>query len=168
VMKKLLVTGSSGLIGSEVVTYFDAKNWQVAASTTHATEFLRRARRHTWNQRRLAATCRHFTHYELDIPRARARFGARGPLKPDLIVHAAAQPSQRPGGVTPLSTTSRSMRRHEQPSRGHASLRPRSGLRAHVHQQGVRRSAQRGRHGASSTHAGTMPMRPVPMGSTRP
>ena len=29
-MKQLLVTGSSGLIGSEIVTYFDAKGWQVA------------------------------------------------------------------------------------------------------------------------------------------
>jgi len=31
-MKKILVTGSSGLIGSEVVSYFDAKHWQVAGA----------------------------------------------------------------------------------------------------------------------------------------
>ena len=29
-MMKMLVTGSSGLIGSEIVTYFGAKRWQVA------------------------------------------------------------------------------------------------------------------------------------------
>jgi hypothetical protein len=28
-VSKLLVTGSSGLIGSEVVTYFDAQGWEV-------------------------------------------------------------------------------------------------------------------------------------------
>ena len=28
-MKKILVTGSSGLIGSEVSTYFASKGWQV-------------------------------------------------------------------------------------------------------------------------------------------
>jgi len=46
-MKKILVTGSSGLIGSEVVSYFDAKALAGRRRRQqHATELLRRARRH--------------------------------------------------------------------------------------------------------------------------
>ena len=61
-MKKLLVTGSSGLIGSEVVTYFDAKSWQVAGVDNNMRRsFFGEQGDTRWNQRRLVATCRHFT-----------------------------------------------------------------------------------------------------------
>ena len=46
-----------------------------------------------WNQRRLASECKHFTHHELDV-RDRAgvlRFVEE--IRPDAIVHTAAQPS---------------------------------------------------------------------------
>lgn len=76
-MKEILVTGSSGLIGSEVVTYFDAKHWQVAGVDSNMRRIFFGEQGDTrWNQRRLVATCQHFTHYELDI-RERERISGR-------------------------------------------------------------------------------------------
>jgi CDP-paratose 2-epimerase len=46
-----------------------------------------------WNLRRLQATCQQFTHYDIDI-RDRAKvLDLVKTVRPDLIVHAAAQPS---------------------------------------------------------------------------
>lgn len=93
-MKKLLVTGSSGLIGSEVVTHFDQLGWQVVGVDNNMrADFFGAGGDTRWNQRRLEATCKNFTHYELDI---RDRAGVQQCLeqiRPDLIVHTAAQPS---------------------------------------------------------------------------
>src|SRR5262245_20985486 len=46
-----------------------------------------------WNQRRLESICRHFTHTELDIRDRAGVLAFMERIKPDLIVHAAAQPS---------------------------------------------------------------------------
>lgn len=93
-MKTLLVTGSSGLIGSEVVTYFDSLGWQVyGIDNNMRADFFGAGGDTRWNQHRLEATCQRFRHVELDI---RDRGGVRACLeriRPDLIVHTAAQPS---------------------------------------------------------------------------
>lgn len=93
-MKKLIVTGSNGLIGSEVVTYFDSLGWQVyGVDNNMRADFFGEKGDTRWNQRRLEATCAHFRHHELDI---RDRAGVQAlveQIQPDMIVHAAAQPS---------------------------------------------------------------------------
>jgi CDP-paratose 2-epimerase len=93
-LKKLIVTGSNGLIGSEVVSYFDARGWQViGVDNNMRRDFFGERGDTRWNQARLEANCKHFRHYELDI---RDRSGVLTLLEqtqPDLIVHAAAQPS---------------------------------------------------------------------------
>src|SRR4051812_7095815 len=93
-MKRLLVTGSSGLIGSEVCSYFSSMGWTVAGldNNTRADLFGPDADTR-WNQRRLSSTLANFTHHELDI-RDRAAIGSLiQKIRPDGIVHAAAQPS---------------------------------------------------------------------------
>ncbi|MGQ9909430.1 MAG: NAD-dependent epimerase/dehydratase family protein [Candidatus Flexifilum sp.] len=93
-MKKLIVTGSNGLIGSEVVTYFDALGWEVhGVDNNMRADFFGEKGDTRWNQRRLQETCQHFTHHELDIRNRQGVLDLIAELRPDLIVHAAAQPS---------------------------------------------------------------------------
>ena len=93
-MGKLLVTGSSGLIGSEVVDYFCRIGWEVhGIDNNMRADFFGPGGDTRWNQKRLLATHQAFRHHELDI---RDRSGVDSLLQslcPSLIVHTAAQPS---------------------------------------------------------------------------
>ena len=91
---KILVSGSSGQIGSEVAGHFDALGWEVhGIDNNMRADFFGPAGDTRWNQRRLQAACRNFTHHELDI-RDRARLlELVAQLRPEALVHAAAQPS---------------------------------------------------------------------------
>jgi len=93
-MPNLLVTGSSGLIGSEVVSYFEPSGWRVfGVDNNQRADFFGPSGDTRWNQKRLMERFRNFTHLEFDI---RDRPGVQkliADIKPDLIVHTAAQPS---------------------------------------------------------------------------
>jgi CDP-paratose 2-epimerase len=90
----LLVTGSSGLIGSEVVSHFASKGWNVVGvDNNQRADFFGPQGDTRWNQRRLQSAFPSFRHAELDI---RDRSGIARLVQdvaPELIVHAAAQPS---------------------------------------------------------------------------
>jgi CDP-paratose 2-epimerase len=94
VQKFLLVTGSSGLIGSEVVAHFAELGWAVhGVDNNMRAHFFGPTGDTRWNQERLSATLSNFTHHEIDI---RDRLLVRELLKslrPTAIVHCAAQPS---------------------------------------------------------------------------
>jgi CDP-paratose 2-epimerase len=93
-LKQLIVTGSSGLIGSEVVTYFDQRGWQVhGVDNNMRADFFGEKGDTRWNQRRLESTCGNFRHHELDIRDRSGVLRLLERIQPDLIVHAAAQPS---------------------------------------------------------------------------
>jgi CDP-paratose 2-epimerase len=96
-MKKLLVTGSSGLIGSEVCAYFAREQgWAVhGADNNGRAAFFGPAGDTRWNQRRLQDELgdRHFTHHELDVRDRAAVLKLIDTLRPDAVVHTAAQPS---------------------------------------------------------------------------
>ena len=103
-MKKLLVTGSSGLIGSEVCTYFARE----LGFTVHGVDNNQRAvffgpqGDTRWNQQRLAESLPGFVHHEVDI---RDRSGVLELVKtinPDVIVHTAAQPSHDRAAAIPF------------------------------------------------------------------
>ncbi len=93
-LRKLLVTGSSGLIGSEVVADFSREGWEVhGVDNNMRADFFGPQGDTRWNLSRLRETWPKFQHHELDI---RNRAGLAGLLKtvgPTAIVHTAAQPS---------------------------------------------------------------------------
>src|SRR5436190_279174 len=93
-MPTILVTGSSGLIGSEVVGYFDALGWQViGVDNNMRRDFFGEEGDTRWNQRRLLVGCKNFKHVELDIRDRDGVLRQMQAVSPKLIVHAAAQPS---------------------------------------------------------------------------
>ena len=102
-MKQLLVTGSSGLIGSEVVDYFCRRGCQVCGVDNNMrADFFGVQGDTRWNQERLKSLHQNFEHFELDI-RDRSRVGeCLAQTKPDLIVHAAAQPSHDLAALRPF------------------------------------------------------------------
>lgn len=90
----LLVTGSSGLIGSEVVAHFAPAGWRVfGVDNNQRADFFGPQGDTRWNQRRLVERFPSFTHVELDVRDRDGVLRLVADLEPDLIVHAAAQPS---------------------------------------------------------------------------
>lgn len=93
-MRKVFITGSSGLIGSEAVTFFDARGWRVeGVDNNMRQDFFGRDGDTTWNLQRLRSITRQFMHHDLDIRDRQGVFDLVRSHKPDLIIHCAAQPS---------------------------------------------------------------------------
>jgi CDP-paratose 2-epimerase len=93
-LKTALVTGSSGLIGSEMVAFLDERGWAVhGVDNNMRRDFFGSHGDTTWNLERLRSTTRRFTHHSVDI-RDRQRIDeVVAETRPELVVHAAAQPS---------------------------------------------------------------------------
>src|SRR3954466_1085600 len=92
--KTALVTGSSGLIGSEAVSFLDERGWAVhGVDNNMRRDFFGEHGDTTWNLERLRSATRQFEHHDVDIRDRATILGLVADAKPDLIVHAAAQPS---------------------------------------------------------------------------
>ena len=92
--RKLLVTGSSGLIGSEVTTFFCEAGWRVfGIDNNMRADFFGAQGDTRWNRGRLEKLYSNYTHCELDIRDRAAVLKLMTELKPDATVHTAAQPS---------------------------------------------------------------------------
>src|SRR5258705_661820 len=93
-MKTVLVTGSSGLIGSEAVAYYDRRGWRVlGVDNNMRADFFGPKGDTTWNLSRLKSQTKNFSSTSADIRDRAAMKKLIEDTKPDLIVHAAAQPS---------------------------------------------------------------------------
>ncbi|MDQ8186431.1 NAD-dependent epimerase/dehydratase family protein [Pelagicoccus sp. SDUM812002] len=93
-MKRILVTGSSGLIGSEVSAFFDRKGYTVhGIDNNQRAIFFGESGDTRWNQQRLIRSLSSFQHHEVDIRDRVAIHDLVKEVKPDAIIHAAAQPS---------------------------------------------------------------------------
>jgi CDP-paratose 2-epimerase len=98
-----LVTGSSGLIGSEAVETFDRLGWRVVGVDNNMRRrFFGEAGDTTWNLARLRQSTDRFEHHDLDI---RDRDGLAALFRQHrfaLVIHCAAQPSHDLAAKIPL------------------------------------------------------------------
>lgn len=93
-MKKLLVTGSSGLIGSEVCVHFAGLGWEIHGVDNNGRAVFFGPNGDTrWNQSRLQQQLPSFVHHEVDIRDRNGVLSLLETVRPDAIVHTAAQPS---------------------------------------------------------------------------
>ena len=92
--KTLLVTGSNGLIGSEMVSHFHRLGWTVhGVDNNMRADFFGPQGDTRWNQKRLLDEHPGFVHHELDV---RDRAGLETLVQtvaPTAVIHTAAQPS---------------------------------------------------------------------------
>ena len=119
--QRALVTGSSGLIGSEVCVHFCRLGWEVhGVDNNQRAVFFGPQGDTRWNQHRLQRRpARAFRHHELDI---RDR-GACSTLLvessgPTLIVHTAAQPCHDRAAAVPFDDFDTNAVGHPEPARG--------------------------------------------------
>ncbi|MCM1981242.1 NAD-dependent epimerase/dehydratase family protein [Lyngbya confervoides] len=102
-MHRLLVTGSSGLIGSEVCVYFSRQGWEIhGVDNNQRAVFFGTQGDTRWNQQRLQETLKGFVHHELDIRDRQGVLDLIESLRPDAIVHTAAQPSHDRAAAIPF------------------------------------------------------------------
>ena len=91
---KVLITGSSGLIGSEAVAYFDDKGDQVVGVDNNMrADFFGPDGDTGWNLSQLQLHHPRFRHIEADIRDRAGILELFEQERPDAIVHCAAQPS---------------------------------------------------------------------------
>lgn len=93
-MTTVLVSGSSGLIGSEVCSFFASRGFEVhGVENNQRAVFFGPGGDTRWNQKRLEQELPFFRHHELDIRDRTGMAKLVGTIRPDVIVHTAAQPS---------------------------------------------------------------------------
>jgi CDP-paratose 2-epimerase len=93
-VKKVLVTGSAGLIGSEAVKFFAKKGFEVIGIDNNARKyFFGESASTDWNRKRLQTAYDNYTHINVDIRDEKEIEKIFKVNQFDLIIHTAAQPS---------------------------------------------------------------------------
>lgn len=102
-VQKLLVTGSSGLIGSEVVRYFSRLGTEVHGVDNNMREqFFGPDGSTLWNREELVRSVPRYRHHDVDIRDGQAVADLVAQVRPNAVVHAAAQPSHDRAASIPL------------------------------------------------------------------
>src|SRR5580692_8891694 len=101
-MNTILVTGSCGLIGSEVTAHFARLGWRViGADNNLRATFFGPEGDTGWTLARLREFPS-YDHRDLDIRDREGVLSLMKELRPTLIVHAAAQPSHDRAAAIPF------------------------------------------------------------------
>jgi len=102
-MPTVLVTGSCGLIGSEVSVFFARQGFQVVGiDSNHRAVFFGPDGDTSWVMERLRREIPGYRHENLDIRNREALLPLVEELRPDLIIHTAAQPSHDRAAAIPF------------------------------------------------------------------
>ena len=102
-MRTILVTGSAGLIGSEVCFNFASLGWKIyGLDNNKRSEFFGSAGDTKWNLERLRKEIPNYEHYSIDIRNRNEILALIPTIRPDAIVHAAAQPSHDKAASIPF------------------------------------------------------------------
>lgn len=100
---KLLVTGSSGLIGSEVCTYFANQGHSIhGVDNNQRAIFFGPQGDTSWRLKELTDSITEFTHHEIDIRDRASVLELLKFTRPDAIIHTAAQPSHDKAASIPF------------------------------------------------------------------
>ena len=91
---KTIITGSSGLIGSEAVSFYGDAGWDVVGIDNNMRQdFFGSGGSTLWNRDRLIKKYKNFKALDIDIRDEEKIPTLIRDVKPDLIIHCAAQPS---------------------------------------------------------------------------
>jgi CDP-paratose 2-epimerase len=94
VSKSVLITGSSGLIGSETVAFFDARGWAVhGVDNNMRRDFFGPDGDTTPTLERLVRSTKGFTPHALDLRDREGVLRLIADVRPDALIHCASQPS---------------------------------------------------------------------------
>ncbi|MBT3878909.1 MAG: NAD-dependent epimerase/dehydratase family protein [Candidatus Scalindua sp.] len=105
-MEIILITGSAGLVGSETVSFFCEKNFNVVGIDNDMRRvFFGKEASTRWNQKRLEGKYQKYKHYDIDIRDQKAVENIYKEYNQDisLVVHCAAQPSHDQAADDPFT-----------------------------------------------------------------
>lgn len=104
-VKKVLITGSAGLIGSESVKFFCEKEYEVVGIDNNMRQYFFGKEASTeWNKKLLQETYKkQYTHYQVDIRDVDRIQEVFQKHSFDLIIHTAAQPSHDWAAKEPIT-----------------------------------------------------------------
>jgi CDP-paratose 2-epimerase len=101
--KLALVTGSCGLIGSEVCRYFSRSGYQIAGlDNNQRAVFFGPEGDTSWTLGLLRESIPSYRHYDVDIRNRQAVLNLVAELNPSVVIHTAAQPSHDRAAAIPF------------------------------------------------------------------
>lgn len=93
-LQNILITGSAGLIGAEAVRYYDARlGLVVGVDNNMRANFFGPDGDTRWKRAELESQCRHYRHADIDIRDREAVMRLFEEVRPNAVIHCAAQPS---------------------------------------------------------------------------
>lgn len=102
--KKILITGSAGLIGSEAVKFFCERDYEVVGLDNNMRQYFFGKEASTdWNKKILQKDFKNYTHEQIDIRDKKKLEEIFRKYPIDLIIHTAAQPSHDWAAKEPIT-----------------------------------------------------------------